>query len=166
MLLGVVIFLLLTITNYYWAAFFLFLIAGFTDYLDGHLARKYKATSQIGEILDPIADKILIVFLLFAISVYLSSFYVAFIGAFIITREVWVGALRDLNARKSKSDATKVSFLAKIKTTIQLFTISTYLFGFAINSMLIVLIAEILLFLSLLITIYTGYQYTINTFKN
>jgi len=38
------------------------------------------------------------------------------------TREIWVGALRDLNARNGKSDATKVTFLAKIKTTVQLFT--------------------------------------------
>jgi len=134
-----------------------------TDYFDGYLARKYNHVSQIGEILDPIADKILIVFLLFAISVNLTSYYIAFASALIITREIWVGALRDFNARQNKSDATKVTFLAKIKTTVQLFTISTYLLGLGMNNMLVLLIADILLFISLIITIYTGYIYTYNS---
>ena len=97
-LLGAVIFLLLTRTDLYFTALLLFFIAGITDYFDGYLARKYDEVSEIGEILDPIADKILIVFLLFAISVSISSFYIAFAGAIIITREIWVGALRDFNA--------------------------------------------------------------------
>jgi phosphatidylglycerophosphate synthase len=88
-----------------------------------------------------------------------------FIGAIIITREIWVGALRDLNARNGITDATKVTFLAKIKTTAQLFTLSIYLFGLAINNMLIIVIADILLFISLIITLYTGLIYTLNTLK-
>ena len=165
MALGAFIFILLTRTEMYWIAFVLFFIASITDYFDGYLARKYNHVSQLGEILDPIADKILIVFLLFAISVNLTSYYIAFASALIITREIWVGALRDFNARQNKSDATKVTFLAKIKTTIQLFTISSYLLGLAMNNMLILLIADILLFLSLIITTYTGFIYSLNTFK-
>jgi CDP-diacylglycerol--glycerol-3-phosphate 3-phosphatidyltransferase len=165
MALGAFIFILLTRTEMYWIAFALFFIASITDYFDGYLARKYNHVSQIGEILDPIADKILIVFLLFALSVNLTSYYIAFASALIITREIWVGALRDFNARQNKSDATKVTFLAKIKTTIQLFTISTYLLGLGMNNMLVLLIADMLLFLSLIVTIYTGYIYSLNTFK-
>ena len=165
MVFGAIIFILLTRTELYWYVFILFFIASITDYFDGYLARKFNHVSQIGEILDPIADKILIIFLLFAISVTLNSYYIAFASALIITREIWVGALRDFNARQHKSDATKVTFLAKIKTTIQLFTISTYLLGLAINNMLILLLADLSLFLSLIITIYTGYIYTLNTFK-
>ena len=165
MALGALIFILLTRTEMYWIAFVLFFIASITDYFDGYLARKYNHVSQIGEILDPIADKILIVFLLFAISVNLTSYYIAFASALIIAREIWVGALRDFNARQNKSDATKVTFLAKIKTTIQLFTISTYLLGLGINNMLVLLIADILLFLSMIITLYTGFIYSLNTFK-
>ena len=165
MTLGAFIFILLTRTEMYWAAFILFFIASITDYFDGYLARKYNHVSQIGEILDPIADKILIVFLLFAISVNLTSYYIAFASALIITREIWVGALRDFNARQNKSDATKVTFLAKIKTTIQLFTISTYLLGLGMNNMLVLLVADILLFLSLIVTLYTGFIYSLNTFK-
>lgn len=162
---GAIIFVLLTKTDLYWYAFILFFLASITDYFDGYLARKYNMVSQLGEILDPIADKILILFLLFAISVNLTSYYIGFLSAAIITREIWVGALRDYNARSNKADATKVTFLAKIKTSIQLFTISTYLVGLAVNNMLILLIADIMLITSFLITTYTGYQYTINTFK-
>ena len=162
---GVIIFVLLTRTEMYWYAFILFFIASITDYFDGYLARKYNLVSQLGEILDPIADKILIVFLLFALSVNLTSYYIGFVSAMIITREIWVGALRDFNARQNKSDATKVTFLAKIKTTIQLFTISIYLLGLGMNNMLVLLMADMLLFLSLIITIYTGFIYSLNTFK-
>ena len=165
MVLGTIIFVLLTRTELYWYALILFFIASITDYFDGYLARKYNLVSQLGEILDPIADKILIVFLLFAITVNLTSYYIGFLSAAIITREIWVGALRDFNARHQNANATRVTFLAKIKTTIQLITISTYLLGLAMNNMLIVLIADILLFLSFIVTMYTGLIYTKNTFK-
>ena len=150
--------------TYLWALL-LFFIAGITDYFDGYLARKYDAVSQLGEILDPIADKILILFVLFGLAINLSSYLIGFIGAIIITREIWVGALRDLNARTGKSNATKVTFIAKIKTSIQIFTITVYLFGLTLNNMLIIVIGDILLFISLFITLYTGFIYSINTFK-
>jgi len=165
-LLAAVIFVLLMSPNGYLVALVLFFIAGVTDYFDGYLARKYNAVSELGEILDPIADKILILFVLFGLAINLSSYLIGFFGAIIITREIWVGALRDLNARNGKTDATKVTFLAKIKTSVQLSTLSIYLFGLTINNMLIIVMADILLFISLFITIYTGLIYTLNTFKN
>ncbi len=164
--LAALIFILLMSPDGYFLALLLFFLAGITDYFDGYLARKYNAVSQLGEILDPIADKILILFILFGLAINLSSYLIGFIGAIIIMREIWVGALRDLNARNFKSDVTKVTFLAKIKTSIQLFTISIYLLGLVINNMLVILIADILLFLSLFITLYTGFVYTLNTFKS
>ena len=164
--LAAIIFILLTSSDGYLLAFILFFIAGITDYFDGYLARKFNVVSQIGEILDPIADKILIVFILFGLSVNLASYFIAFISSLIIAREIWVGALRDFNARKGSSDATKVIFLAKIKTSIQLFTISIYLLGLTLNNMLLILFGDMFLFLSLLITLYTGYIYTHNSLKN
>ena len=164
--LAAVIFLLLTRPEGYFLGFILFFVAGATDYFDGYLARKYNLTSEIGEILDPIADKILIVFVLFGLSVNLTSYFIAFMASLIITREIWVGALRDLNARKGSSDATKVTFLAKIKTSIQLLTISIYLLGLTLNNMLLILFGDMFLFLSFLITFYTGYIYTINSFTD
>ena len=150
----------------YLLALVLFFLAGVTDYFDGYLARKYNAVSQVGEILDPIADKILILFVLFGLAINLSSYLIGFIGSIIITREIWVGALRDLNARNGKSDVTKVTFLAKIKTSIQLFTLAIYLLGLTINNMLVIIIGDIFLFISFFITIYTGFIYSLNTFKS
>jgi CDP-diacylglycerol--glycerol-3-phosphate 3-phosphatidyltransferase len=163
--LAAIIFLLLMSSDGYLLALILFYIAGFTDWLDGYLARKYNAVSQLGEVLDPIADKILIVFVFFALAVNLSSYLIGFFASLIITREIWVGALRDLNARNNRTDATKVTFIAKIKTTIQLITISIYLLALTLNNMLLVIVADIFLFTSLLITLYTGLIYTFNTFR-
>lgn len=163
--LAIVIFLLLAIDNYLEVALILFVLAGLTDYLDGFLARKYSLTSQLGEILDPIADKILIIFLFFGLALNLSSYLIGFVGSCIITREIWVSALRDLNSRNFNIEATKVTFLAKIKTTIQLFTIFIYLTALAFNKMLIIVIGDVFMVTSLLITLYTGYIYTLNTFK-
>ena len=163
--LGGIIFLLLTRPEGYFLAFILFFVAGATDYFDGYLARKYKKVSQLGEILDPIADKILIVFVLFGLAINLTSYFIGLISALIISREIWVGALRDFNARNQSSDVTKVTFLAKIKTTVQLFTISIYLLGLILNNMLIILFGDMMLFLSLLITLYTGFIYTYKTFR-
>ena len=165
-LLGGIIFLLLTRPEGYIFAFSLFFIAAITDYFDGYLARRYNLTSEVGEILDPIADKILIVFVLYGLSVNLTSYFVGILSALIISREIWVAALRDFNARQGKSAATKVTFLAKIKTSIQMFTISIYLLGLALNNMLVLLFGDMFLFMSLLITAYTGYIYTLNTFNN
>lgn len=161
---AVVIFIFLTLTEMYWYALIFFIFASISDYFDGYLARKYSKTSELGEILDPIADKILIVFLFFGLSVSLSSYYIAFIGALIIAREIWVGALRDYNARQNNTNATKVTFLAKIKTTTQLLTIGLYLAGLALNNMLIILTSDIFLIISLMVTLFTGYEYTKKTF--
>ena len=64
--------------NEYFIAFILFFIAGTSDYFDGYFARKYNATSELGEILDPIADKVLVICILFALSV--NSIFFVIIG--------------------------------------------------------------------------------------
>ena len=163
---AIIIFLFLALKNYYFFALVLFLIAGLTDYFDGFLARKYNASSQIGEILDSLADKILIIFLFFGLAVNLSSFLIGFAGSLIITREIWISALRDFNARNNNVNATKVIYIAKIKTTIQLFTISIYLVGLAFNKMLLIILGDIFMIISVLVTLYSGYIYTISSFKN
>ncbi len=165
-LLSIVIFGLLMLKDYYFLALILFFIAGLSDYLDGLLARNLDLTSEVGEILDPIADKILIVFLLFGLSLNFSSFLIGFSGSLILSRELWVSALRDYNARNKNINATKVIYIAKFKTAIQLFTIMIYLVALASSTMLLVIIGDIFLIMSVLITLYTGYIYTINTFKN
>ena len=163
---GMMIFGLLMLKDYYLLSFLLFFLAGLTDYLDGYLARKYNATSNVGEILDPIADKILIIFLLFGLALNLSSYLIGFAGALIITREIWVSALRDYNSRTNNSSATKVMLIAKIKTTIQIVTISIYLAALAFSKMLLIIFGDIFMVISVLMTLYTGYIYTLNTLNS
>tara|TARA_B100000941_G_C28420686_1_gene508672 strand:+ start:453 stop:992 length:540 start_codon:yes stop_codon:yes gene_type:complete len=165
-IIAVIIFALLALKDFYMIALILFFIAGLTDYFDGFFARKYNATSQIGEILDPLADKILIIFLFFGLAVNLSSFLIGFTGSLIITREIWISALRDYNARNNNINATKVIYIAKIKTSIQLFTIMIYLFGLTFNKMLLIIFGDIFMIIATLITLYTGYIYTYNSFRN
>ena len=104
--LSMILFILLSLTDMYLLVIFIFVLAGLTDYLDGYLARKYDATSQLGEVIDPIADKILIVFVFFGIALALNSIFVGFIASLIISREIWVGGLRDLNARNNNTNLT------------------------------------------------------------
>ena len=162
---SILIYLFLYLESHYLVALLLFGIASFSDFLDGYLARKTNSESVLGEILDPIADKLLIVFVLIGLSVNLDSFLIGFISAVIISREIWVAALRDINARNNQSDNTKVTLLAKIKTATQMFTILMYLSGLTINNMMLLFFADIMLIIALFITIQTGFQYTISTFK-
>ena len=162
---AILIYLFLFLESQYLVALLLFGIASFSDFLDGYVARKTNNESVLGEILDPIADKLLIVFVLIGLSINLDSFLIGFVSAVIISREIWVAALRDINSRNNQSDKTKVTSLAKTKTAIQMFAILMYLFGLTINNMMILFFADIVIIIALLVTIQTGFQYTISTFK-
>ena len=137
---AILIYLILYIKSNYSVALFLFFIASFSDFLDGYLARKTNSVSVLGEILDPIADKLLIVFVLIGLSINLGSFLIGFISAVIISREIWVAALRDINSRNNQSDKTRVTFLAKTKTAIQMLSILMYLVGLTIKNMMVLLL--------------------------
>ena len=141
------IILIFLIFGNYLICLLLFFLAGLTDYFDGYLARKYNAESQLGEILDPIADKILIVFILIGLSVDLDSFLI------------------DYSSRNNSSHKTKVTYLAKIKTSVQIFSVGLYLFALAFSFNLLIIIGDIFLIVATLITLYTGYEYTLNVFK-
>ena len=159
------IILVFLIFGNYLVCVLLFFLAGLTDYFDGYLARKYNAVSELGEILDPIADKVLVVFILIGLSVELDSQLMALLSSLIISREIGVAALRDYSARNNLSERTKVTFLAKAKTSVQLLTIGLYLLALAISFNLLIVISDIFLIVAAFITLYTGYQYTLNVFK-
>ena len=79
-------------------------------------------------------------------------------------REFLISALRESNARNFKTNATKVTFLAKTKTSVQLFTIAIFLTALIFDYALIMFMANFFIFLAMLITIYTGLQYFLNSY--
>jgi len=157
---------LLIILNFYGWALLLTLIATSSDFWDGFLARRYGLETSLGSILDPIADKILVTFLILSLSLTMSSAYIGFTGGLILIREFWVAALRDINARENNIEATRVTFLAKIKTFLQLTSFLLILCGLYTNNSLLIFIGNISLLASLIVTLQTGLEYTVKTFNN
>lgn len=143
-----------------WAAVWIFIAASITDYLDGYIARIWEQTSNIGKMLDPIADKLLVsaVLLLLAYDRTIDkwSLWAAII---ILCREILVSGLREYLAGLKVS--VPVTQLAKWKTTMQLVAIGFLLAGPAGDRVLpyVTEIGLTLLWLSALVTLYTGYDY-------
>ena len=144
--------------------FALFVIASFTDFLDGLLARMYKEESKLGELLDPIADKIIVAtaLILLVMDGTIKN-YEVIAAIIILTREILVSGLREfLAGGKIK---LPVSNLAKAKTFLQMFAISALLTGETGNRIVnfqdynAQTIGMILLWLSAFLTLFTGYEY-------
>lgn len=163
---GPIIFCLILYFDQYGLALILFFLASISDFFDGFLARRYNLTSELGEIIDPIADKVLLVFLLISIALVTMSPLIGLISCILIAREFWVSALRDFNSRNMNAAATKVTFLAKIKTSSQFFAILLFLLSFYSGNELIEFIASLILFLSLVLSIQSAIQYSADTFNN
>ena len=149
----------------YWLAFWLFNIAALTDYFDGKLARAYKVESRLGAILDPIGDKLLVLFAIITVIVFTKDIFVALMGAFILAREFWVSALREYVSAQNNSKATKVTFIAKTKTTVQFIALSIYFLGSAADLALMTFIANFFLFMSVLLALKSAIEYTNNALK-
>ena len=148
----------------YWLVFWLFIIASFSDYLDGKLARRFQVESKLGSVLDPIADKILILFALLAVVMIDGNFYVALMGGFILAREFWVSALRELSANSNDLNATKVTFVAKLKTSVQFFAIAMFFLGEAAELAMLSFLASFVLLLALFLGLKSAIDYTYKTF--
>lgn len=151
--------------EYYWTSFFLFNLIALTDFLDGRLARDFNVESRLGAILDPIADKVLLVFVIISIIILSDNNFISFVAAFMLARELWVSGLRELASSEDKSVATKVSFTAKSKTAIQFIALSMYLFAQATGIALMNFIASFFLFLALLLSYKSAITYTLNVFS-
>ena len=150
----------------------LLLLAGLSDYFDGFYARKYNVVSILGKVLDPIADKLLVIGVLLSLaSENLLDFYFGFIPTLIIIlREIFISGLRE--SVSSYNFTLKVSVLAKWKTTIQLFACGSFLVWrmneYFYNIDFLGFISYCLLWLASIITLITGFQYAvsvINFFK-
>tara|TARA_Y100000590_G_scaffold185291_1_gene211103 strand:+ start:19 stop:603 length:585 start_codon:yes stop_codon:yes gene_type:complete len=144
--------------------FALFVIASFTDFLDGLLARMYKEESKLGELLDPIADKIIVAaaLILLVMDGTIKN-YEVLAAIIILTREILISGLREFLAIGRIK--LPVSNLAKYKTFLQMFSISILLTGETGNKIInfqdynAQTIGIVLLWLSAFLTLYTGYEY-------
>ncbi len=106
-----------------WAALILFLAAAITDWFDGFLARAWKQETKLGAMLDPIADKAMVVIALMVIVGYSSmSPWLVLPATVILFREVFVSGLREFLG--DTAGTLKVTKLAKWKTTAQMVAIS------------------------------------------
>ena len=144
-------------------------LAGISDYFDGFYARKYNVTSNFGKILDPVADKLLVVGIILALaSENMLDYYYSFIPALLIVlREVFISGLRE--SISSYKISLEVTLLAKWKTTIQLIACGSFLVWrsnvFFYNVEILGLISYILLWIAGIITFITGLQYIIKIMK-
>ena len=144
--------------------FFLFILASFTDYLDGLLARLFKEESKLGELLDPIADKIIVAaaLILLVMNGTIKN-YEVIAAIIILTREILISGLREFLAKTSVS--IQVTSLSKLKTFLQMLSIAILLTGESGNKLInfqdynAQTIGIILLWLSAFLTLYTGYDY-------
>ena len=164
-LFGPLIFVLSVFYEMFLASLILFILCSVSDFLDGYLARKFNQESSIGKLLDPIADKILLCSTLLAIVLITNDYFIGLMGVMILVREFWVSGLREYTAQNHVQSASNVSFLAKIKTTLQFLAIGSYLFSFSENLSLGIFISSFILFLSLLVSLKTGMTYTNNVLK-
>ena len=145
-------------------ALILFIVASFTDFLDGMLARIFGVESKLGELLDPIADKIIVAtaLILLVMDGTIKN-YEVIAAIIILTREILVSGLREFLAKGSIT--MEVTSLTKLKTFIQMVSIAILLTGESGNKIInfqdynAQTVGIVLLWLSAFLTLYTGYDY-------
>jgi cardiolipin synthase len=143
-----------------WLALLVFIAASVTDWLDGYLARVWQQQSALGRMLDPIADKLLVaVVLLLLVSDSTIGGWSLIAAIIILSREILVSGLREFLAEVRVR--VPVSQLAKWKTTMQMVALGFLICGPA-GDRIVPYISDIgllLLWVSALLTLYTGYDY-------
>jgi CDP-diacylglycerol--glycerol-3-phosphate 3-phosphatidyltransferase len=145
-------------TSLLWVAFAAWIIASVTDYFDGWLARRWKAFSAWGAMLDPIADKIAVAGAVLGLVALDPGGGVALPGGIILVREFFVSGLREVGgARGVRFPVTR---LAKWKTTAQLVALALELLAAALGDRgALKLIADVLLWAAAVVTVWTGWEY-------
>lgn len=143
-----------------WWALGIFAVASITDFFDGYLARMWKQTSNIGRMLDPIADKLLVsaILLLLAADGTIAG-WTLWAAIIILCREILVSGLREYLADLKVS--VPVSQLAKWKTAIQMVALAFLLAGPAGDKVLPYTTEAglLLLWIAAILTLYTGWDY-------
>lgn len=125
----------------------IFAIASFTDFLDGHLARKYNLVTDFGKFMDPLADKVLVAAaLLFLVQIQRVD---AWLVVIIITREYAISIIRAIAATNGKVIAASGG--GKAKTVTQMAAIIMLLLNISF--------ASIVMYICVIITLYSGVEY-------
>ncbi len=159
----VVVFYITAIPYNYLISAVIFLLAAFTDFLDGHIARKYNLVTDLGKFLDPIADKVLVSTALIVMLLPLEGqpsilpWYAAICVAIILARELIVSGFRMVAA--SKGAVLAADWSGKIKTFVTDVAIVVLLAGASIMPgmfSIVNIIGLVLLAISTLLTIYSG----------
>lgn len=143
-----------------WAAFWLFVVAAITDWLDGYLARRLEQQSTLGRMLDPIADKLIVgaalIMLVHDRTIDGVSMWAALV---ILCREILVSGLREFLAELNVK--VHVTALAKWKTAVQMIALACLIAGPAGDKIIpgVTEAGIALLWLAAVLTLWTGYDY-------
>ncbi len=140
----------------------IFTVAASSDYFDGYLARKYNLVTDFGKIADPIADKILVAASLVAL-VEMGRI-AGVIAIILLGRDFYMGALRDLSS--SKGIIIAAGKWGKIKTGTQMVALGMVTFKESIFFLNMLTLGTILLYVSIIFSIYSAYIYTVEYQKN
>jgi CDP-diacylglycerol--glycerol-3-phosphate 3-phosphatidyltransferase/cardiolipin synthase len=130
-----------------------FVIAAWTDWLDGYLARRWKETSAFGAFLDPVADKLMVAAALI-ILVYLGRVG-ALIAVIIIGREITISALREWMAQIGAHKSVAVSMIGKVKTAAQMSAIPLLLYYEPIAGFNVQLAGTVLIYVAAVLTLWS-----------
>ncbi len=105
----------------HFASMAIFSIAAITDWADGYVARKYNQSTPFGAFLDPVADKLMVaIALLLLVTIHHDSAWFAVAASVIVGREIIISALREWMASLGKRASVAVSYIGKVKTTLQM----------------------------------------------
>ena len=137
----------------------IFTVAGFTDWLDGYLARKWGQETAFGAFLDPVADKLMVAIVLVLIVQSESSIYMSIPAAVIIGREITIASLREWMAEIGQRKKVKVSHLGKWKTTAQMVSIGMLLYQNDLFGLPIRDIGYVLLYIAAILTLWSMIGY-------
>ena len=144
------------------AATIIFILAGVSDFLDGYIARKYNMITDLGKILDPIADKILVAAALIAL-IDLDRLY-WWIAVIMLARDFTMEALRNLAA--SKGIIIAAGIWGKLKTTFQMVAIGMISFKNVWLGINWYILGQVLMYVALFLSLYSAYVYFRDYFKN
>ena len=137
----------------------LFALAAVTDWLDGYLARRMNQTTPFGAFLDPVADKLIVVSALIVLITYHHNAWLTIPSLIIVGREIVISALREWMAEMNDSVAIAVSYLGKVKTTLQMIAITLLLIVPVESQSIVMTMGYILLYLAAVMTLWSMWQY-------